>query len=70
MKQYSLDKSKIKVLLLEGIHGNAVQHFRDNGYTDIEIHKEALSEKELIEKETSKASLKTIIYSEKEDGKA
>ncbi len=50
MKQYSLDKSKIKVLLLEGIHGNAVQHFRDNGYTDIEIHKEALSEKELIEK--------------------
>ncbi len=50
MKQYSLDKSKIKVLLLEGIHGNAVQLFRENGYTDIEIHKEALSEKDLIEK--------------------
>jgi D-3-phosphoglycerate dehydrogenase len=50
MKKYSLDKSKIKVLLLEGIHENAVNFFKDNGYTDIEFHKEALSDKELEKK--------------------
>jgi D-3-phosphoglycerate dehydrogenase len=50
MKKYSLDKSKIKVLLLEGINENAVLYFRENGYTDIEFHKEALSEKELEKK--------------------
>ena len=42
-RRYSLDKSKIKVLLLEGIHENAVQCFRENGYSDIEYFKEALS---------------------------
>ena len=50
VKNYSLDKSKIKVLLLEGIHENAVNHFRENGYSDIEYVKEALSGKELEEK--------------------
>ena len=50
MKKYSLDKSKIKVLLLEGVHENAVKYFRDNGYSDLECHKEALPEKELEEK--------------------
>ena len=29
MKKYSLDKSKIKVLLLEGVHENALEHFKD-----------------------------------------
>jgi len=47
MRKYSLDKSKIKVLLLEGIHENARQYFIENGYTDIECYKEALSPKEL-----------------------
>ena len=42
-RRYSLEKSKIKVLLLEGIHENAVQCFRENGYSDIEYFKEALS---------------------------
>jgi len=50
MKNYSLDKSKIKVLLLEGIHENAVSHFRENGYSNIEYFKESLSGNELEEK--------------------
>lgn len=50
MKKYSLDKSKIKVLLLENIHENAVRFFINNGYTDIECLKEALSGNELEEK--------------------
>jgi len=50
VKNYSLDKSKIKVLLLEGIHENAVSHFRENGYSDIEYIKEALSGHALAEK--------------------
>jgi len=47
MKKYSLDKSKIKVLLLEGIHENAIRYFKENGYTDIECFREALSADEL-----------------------
>jgi D-3-phosphoglycerate dehydrogenase / 2-oxoglutarate reductase len=50
MRKYSLDKNKIKVLLLEGVHENAVRYFTDNGYSDIESFKEALSDKELVEK--------------------
>ncbi len=50
MKKYSLDKSKIRVLLLEGIHENAVKYFTDNGYTDIECLKESLSGEELVDK--------------------
>ena len=48
MRKYSLDKSKIKVLLLEGIHENATQYFIENGYTNIECFKEALPEKDLV----------------------
>ena len=50
MRKYSLDKSKIKVLLLEGIHENARQYFIENGYTDTECFKEALSPEELEKK--------------------
>lgn len=50
MKKYSLDKSRIKVLLLEGIHENAVDYFRENGYSDIECHKAALDDDELRRK--------------------
>jgi D-3-phosphoglycerate dehydrogenase / 2-oxoglutarate reductase len=46
-RKYSLDKSKIKVLLLEGVHENAFNYFRENGYTNIENYKEALSDDEL-----------------------
>lgn len=50
MKKYSLDKSKIKVLLLEGVHENAQEHFRSNGYSDIECIKDALPDDVLIDK--------------------
>lgn len=50
MNKYSLDRSRIKVLLLEGIHENAVRYFMDNGYTDVECFKEALGDKELESK--------------------
>lgn len=36
LPKYSLDKRKIKVLLLEGIHKSAVDFFTANGYTNIE----------------------------------
>jgi D-3-phosphoglycerate dehydrogenase / 2-oxoglutarate reductase len=50
MTNFSLDKSKIKVLLLEGIHENANFFFRQNGYTNIECLNKALSGAELEEK--------------------
>ncbi len=50
MRKYSLDKSKIKVLLLEGIHENSRQYFIDNGYTQVECIQEALSRKKLGKK--------------------
>ena len=50
MNKYSLDRSRIKVLLLEGIHENAVRYFIDNGYSDVECFKEALGDKELESK--------------------
>ncbi|HVN59306.1 MAG TPA: phosphoglycerate dehydrogenase [Bacteroidales bacterium] len=50
MKKYSLDKSKIRVLLLENIHENAARYFKENGYSNVECLKEALSGEELEEK--------------------
>jgi len=50
MRKYSLNKSKIKVLLLEGIHDKAIVHFRENGYSNIECYKESLSDNDLEEK--------------------
>jgi D-3-phosphoglycerate dehydrogenase / 2-oxoglutarate reductase len=50
MRNFSLDKSKIKVLLLEGIHENAVRYFRECGYSDVECLNEALSGSELEKK--------------------
>ena len=39
----SFDKSKLKVLLLEGIHPSAERIFRDAGYQNIETVKTALT---------------------------
>jgi D-3-phosphoglycerate dehydrogenase len=50
MKPTSLDKSKIRFLLLEGVHQSAVKTLNDAGYTNIEYLKTSLSEDELIEK--------------------
>ncbi|PWQ96677.1 phosphoglycerate dehydrogenase [Leucothrix arctica] len=45
----SLEKSKIKILLLEGVHQSAVDTLNSNGYTNIEYHKGSLPEEELLE---------------------
>lgn len=45
----SLEKSKIKFLLLEGVHQSAVDSLTNSGYSHIEYHKTALSEADLIE---------------------
>ena len=47
MSQTSIHKSKIKVVLLEGLHSNAPQLFKDDGYTQIECYDKALSDEEL-----------------------
>jgi D-3-phosphoglycerate dehydrogenase / 2-oxoglutarate reductase len=46
----SFPKEKIKVVLFENIHINAVNTFQKMGYTNIETLDKALSEDELIEK--------------------
>ena len=43
----SFDKSKLKILLLEGIHPSAERIFRDAGYQNIETVKTALTGEEL-----------------------
>jgi Phosphoglycerate dehydrogenase and related dehydrogenases len=50
MGRYSLDKAKIKVLLLEGVHPSAVAQFNAAGYHEVEYLKGALDEAELIAK--------------------
>ena len=49
MPTTSFDKSKIRVLLLEGIHDNAVRAFRDAGYESVERRTAAVPEAELPE---------------------
>lgn len=50
MVTISLEKSKIKFLLLEGVHQSAVDTLEASGYSNIEYHKAALSEDELVDK--------------------
>jgi D-3-phosphoglycerate dehydrogenase / 2-oxoglutarate reductase len=45
----SVEKTRMKVLLLEGIHDRAVENFARHGYTTIERHKKALAGAELKE---------------------
>ncbi|QLB13617.1 D-3-phosphoglycerate dehydrogenase [Bisgaardia hudsonensis] len=49
VNKVSLEKSKIKFLLLEGIHQNAVDVLKAAGYTNIEYHQKALEPEELKE---------------------
>jgi len=44
----SLDKGKIKILLLEGVHQSAVDAFRGDGYTRVDCHAKSLSEADLL----------------------
>jgi D-3-phosphoglycerate dehydrogenase len=48
MTNISLDKDKIKILLLEGVHQSAVDAFRNDGYSNVEYHAKSLPEDELI----------------------
>ncbi|ALM50939.1 phosphoglycerate dehydrogenase [Halomonas huangheensis] len=50
MAKTSLDKSKIKILLLEGVHQSAVDNFLNAGYTNIEHQTTSLDEASLVEK--------------------
>lgn len=50
MAKTSLDKSKIKILLLEGVHQSAVDNFLNAGYTNIEHLPTSLDEAALVEK--------------------
>lgn len=50
MNPTSLEKSKIKFLLLEGLHQSALNTLNQAGYTNIEYLKTSLPEDQLIEK--------------------
>lgn len=49
MEKVSLDKNKIKIVLLEGVHQNALDVLHASGYTNIDYHKKALEGDQLIE---------------------
>jgi D-3-phosphoglycerate dehydrogenase len=46
---YSLNKDKIKIVLLEGVHQSAVETLKNEGYQNIHFYTTALPEDELIE---------------------
>ncbi|KEI35768.1 D-3-phosphoglycerate dehydrogenase [Francisella sp. W12-1067] len=50
MSQLSLSKKKIPILLLEGIHSNAIESFKTAGYENVELLNTALEGQQLIEK--------------------
>ncbi|MGS2745085.1 phosphoglycerate dehydrogenase [Halomonas sp. LS-001] len=50
MAKTSLEKGKIKILLLEGVHQTAVDNFQNAGYSNIEHLPTSLDEEALIEK--------------------
>lgn len=47
MNTTSLDKSKIRVVLLEGVHPSAREAFEKDGYTDVVSHPKSLAAEEL-----------------------
>ena len=47
MTKTSLDKTKIKILLLEGVHPSAVERLQADGYTNIECHRKSLAAPDL-----------------------
>ncbi|MCG8517956.1 phosphoglycerate dehydrogenase [Marinobacter sp. CA1] len=50
MSNTSLEKSKIRILLLEGVHQSAIDTLNAAGYTNIEYLTHSLAEDDLIEK--------------------
>ena len=49
MSTMSLNKDKIKILLLEDLHANAENYFRNHGYNNLMVLKNALDKEELKE---------------------
>ncbi|MDX1304123.1 phosphoglycerate dehydrogenase [Photobacterium sp.] len=49
MAKVSLDKEKIKILLLEGLHPSTIEVLQQAGYTNIEYHKGSLAGSELLD---------------------
>lgn len=49
VKTLSFPKEKIKILLLEGIHPSAIAEFEKAGYNNVDLHKGAMSEEELLD---------------------
>jgi len=49
MTENSLEKSKIKIVLLEGIHPTAVEAFKRDGYSEVEYHEKSLPEAQLLQ---------------------
>ena len=49
MSKTSLDKDRIKILLLEGVHASAVEALQADGYTNIDVRPKALPEPRLLE---------------------
>lgn len=47
MTKTSLDKSKIRIVLLEGVHPSAEAAFRSDGYTDLECFPKSMGEAQL-----------------------
>jgi len=50
MSNTSLEKSKIRILLLEGVHQSAIDTLNASGYTNIEFLSHSLAEDELIDR--------------------
>lgn len=49
MKKTSFPKDEMKVVLLEGIHQDAIDYFKRAGYNNLEIHSKALEGEALID---------------------
>ena len=49
MTKVSLEKDKIKILLLEGLHASSLEVLEAAGYSNIEYHKGSLSDQALLE---------------------
>jgi len=47
-RRYSLSKAKIRVLLLESIHENALNYFKSNDYTNVTSIETSLNEEQLV----------------------